>query len=203
MKAIIHHAHTKIRKRHDTLLVTGDGRSLLTDLADVGRLGVSVDTACIGRSIQKISRPLHWFNADGETAIAWAKKVKEHTGAITHTLGPVDGFDVDWDIEQDDYQYERITGERGRLHGSSAFFAALAGIAMGYDKIILAGCPLDSAGHWYFEPTGPETLGPLWMGVDFAAWIDFSGNGDSHRVRSMSGFTSKILGKVTKKWLNA
>lgn len=203
MKATIHHAYEKIRTRHPVLLITGDGRSLLPDLADVGRLGIQCDVGAIGRSIKHTSRPTHWFNADGETAIAWAKQVKEQTGAITHTLGPVDGFDVDWDVEQDDYRYEQITGERGRIHGSSAMFATLAGIAMGYEKIILAGCPLDSAGHWYFEPTGPETLGPLWMGVDFAAWVDFSGNGDSHRVRSMSGYTAKILGKVSKQWLNA
>ena len=121
-------------------------------------------------------------------------------GAITHTLGPVDGFDVDWEIEQDDYNYERLTGERGRLHGSSALFAALAGVAMGYDRIVLAGCPLDTGGHWYFEPEGPETLGPIWLGVDFAAWIDFSLMPEARKVRSMSGYTARILGTARKTW---
>jgi hypothetical protein len=113
----------------------------------------------------------------------------------------VDGFDVDWDVDQPDYRYAEITGEKGRIHGTSAMFATLAGLAMGYEKIVLAGCPLDTNGHFYFKPTGPETLGPLWLGVDFAAWMDFSMNGNADRVRSMSGYTGYILGRADRKWL--
>lgn len=200
MKAILHHSAVELTPENDILLVAGDGQALLDDLEAFYRMAPVYDVAAIGRSVKLFDSPMHWFNADGETAMAWAKQVKEDTAAITHTLGPVDGFDVDWDLEQPDYHYAEITNEKGRIHGSSAMFAALAGLAMGYKKIVLAGCPLDTGGHWYFEPT-PETLGPIWLGVDFAAWMDFSLNGSADRVRSMSGYTGYILGKADKRWL--
>lgn len=150
------------------------------------------DVAAIGRAVKKVPAA-HWFNADGETAMAWAEQVKKEYGAVTHTLGAVRGFDCDWDIEQPDYNYETITGERGRLHGSSAMFATLAGLAMGYEKIVLAGCPLDTEGHWYFEDKKPDTLGPIWLGLDYMAWLDFAKTDQSKRVKSLSGYTRDIL----------
>lgn len=201
MKAVLHHSSVELKPENPVLLVTGDGRSLLEDYDAFRQMNQPHDVAAIGRSIKVAGHPAgHWFNADGETAMAWAKQVRAEYGVITHTLGAVDGFDVDWDVEQPDYHYATITNEKGRIHGSSAMFATLAGLAMGYEKVVLAGCPMDTNGHFYFEPT-PETLGPLWLGVDFAAWMDFSMNGSADRARSMSGYTAYILGRADKKWL--
>lgn len=194
MKAILHKSSRWIGINHPVALVTGDGRSLLDDLDRVKGLGLAYDVAAIGRSVKLFDAPAHWFNADGETAMAWAKQIKAERGSLTHTLGEVDGFDCDWDIEQPDYNYEAITHQKGRMHGSSALFATLACLAMGYEQIILAGCPMDSNGHWYFEPDSPDTLGPLWLGVDYAAWLDFAQEPDAAKVRSMSGYTARILG---------
>lgn len=172
MMARLINSKVALARKSDTLLIIGDGNSMP---GDVKKIDIKCDTASIGRAI-KNNPSQHWFNADGETAIAWAKQLKAQSngsGLITHTLGPVDGFDCDWEIIQPDYRYQEITNERGRLHGSSALFATLAGLAMGYQKIVLAGCPLDTEGHWYFEQK-KETLGPLWLGVDFMAWLDFA-----------------------------
>lgn len=191
MRIKLHSALRPIERNHPLCLITGDGRSLPEDKGAFLSWGAPHDTICIGRSIKLFPEALHWMNADGETAIAWARQLKQQRpGLITHTLGPVEGFDVDWDIEQPDYHYEEITHERGRLHGSSAFFAALAAVAMGYERVVLAGCPLDAEGHWYFE----NLYGPLWLGLDFMAWLDFSRTEDARRVRSMSGYTRQILG---------
>jgi len=202
-KISIHKTDSDVLRSKDILLILGDGRSLDNDKRIFSLLGVKYDVAAIGRSIKACSNPKHWFNADGQTAMAWAKQIKEqHKGTITHTLGDEDGFDVDWEIEQPDYHYAEITGEKGRLHGSSAFFATLAGLEMGYKKIVLAGCPLDTEGHWYFEPKDVETLGPMWLCLDFMAWLDFAGTANAIKVRSMSGYTQKILGSLTHGWLN-
>ena len=193
MKAILHKSARPLTPGEKTLLVIGDGRTMPDDVYTAFAMSIAFDMACIGRSIKQWPYAAHWFNADGETAIAWAKQIRE-TGAITHTLGEVDGFDVDWEVVQPDYHYRRITGEGGRLHGSSAMFATLAGLAMGYESILLAGCPLDTNGHWYFEPESPETFGPIWLGLDYQAWIDFALLPDSKKVKSLSGYTKKILG---------
>lgn len=200
MKAIINSSKIDITRNNDTLLILGDGRTMQSDYCEFKNHEQHFDIACIGRSIKACGfKADHWFNADGETAIAWAKQIKEKSknGLIAHTLGPVDGFDVDWTIEQPDYNYEFITNEKGRLHGSSAMFATLAGLTMGYKRIVLAGCPLDSEGHWYFEP-GKETLGPIWLGLDFMAWIDFAMLPEAHQVKSMSGYTARILGGLNE-----
>ena len=134
------------------------------------------------------------MNVDGETAIAWVKQLKvAQNGLVTHTIGPVDGFDTDWDMIQEDYHYQDMTNEAHRIHGSSALFATLVGLAMGYEEIVLAGCPLDQEGHYYFDLT-PETAGPCWLGMDFMAWLDFAKTDDAAKVRSMSGYTRDILG---------
>ena len=141
----------------------------------------------------------HWFNADGELSIQWAKSLPNET--LKHTLGDVPGFDVDWELEQDDYHYQEITNEGGRMHGSSALFATLAALKMGYEKVILAGCPLDAEGHYYFLQS-KETLGPIWLGLDFMTWLDFAEQPEAAQVRSMGGYTAKILDMASREWSN-
>jgi hypothetical protein len=75
--------------------------------------------------------------------------------------------------------------------GSSAITGAFAAIRMGYEKIILCGCPLTGnapEGNSYeaFRP-GWETHKEVFMG----------------RVKSMSGWTMELLGYPTEEWLNA
>jgi len=201
MQATIHKAHRELKRNHDTILIIGDGQSMPADLKKFLSWDIPHDAGALGRAVREYPGVVdHWFNADGETAIHWAKNLAPET--IRHTLGEVDGFDVDWDLEQDDYHYQEITNEAGRMHGSSALFATLASLKMGYSHVVLAGCPLDAEGHYYFEPS-KETLGPIWLGFDYMAWLDFARMPEAARVRSMSGYTAKILEHPTKEWTNA
>jgi len=201
MQARLIRAQKPIKLENTTVLVLGDGMSLLDDLERFLAWRVAHDVAAIGRSIKQYpDRVQHWFNADGECAGHWAKNLPNGEGTIKHTLGEIDGFDCDWEIEQPDYNYERITGERDRLHGSSAIFATLACLAMGYRSIVLAGCPMDCGGHWYYAEH-LDSFGPIWLGMDLMVWIDFAQSEDAECVRSMSGYTAKILGEATKSWL--
>jgi len=174
----------------------GDGRTIQEDLDMFLSWGLPHDAGAIGRSIKEYpGKVQHWFNVDGEFAIHWAKNLPNGEGTIKHTVGQVDGFDCDWALIQPDYRYSEITNESQRVHGSSSLFAVLASLKMGYKKVILAGCPMDTEGHWYY-PQSKETLGPLWLGVDFMAWLDFAEMPESARVKSLSGYTAKILGKI-------
>lgn len=193
-----------ISKRNDTLLVLGDGDSMPGDLDRFLRWGIGHDVGALGRAIKAYPGYVrHWFCGDGDLSIWWAKNLPNGDGTIRHCMGDVDGFDVDWDLEQDDYGYCTITGESnlGRMHGSSAMFGVLCGLALGYEKIVLAGCPMDMNGHYYFPEKKKDTLGPVWLGVDFMAWIDFSLQEEAKKVRSMSGYTAKILGNADKEFV--
>ena len=203
MKVKLHSARKDLARENDVLLILGDGRTMISDLTQFMDWDIPHDAACIGRCVKSYPKNIkHWFNADGETAIAWVKQIKEQhgNGLIAHTLGYVEGFDADWDIEQPDYHYREITNEAHRLHGSSSMFATLVGLEMGYSKIVLGGCPLDAEGHWYFEPS-QETLGPIWLGLDFMAWLDLARETD--KVRSLSGYTAQIVGEARREWLAA
>jgi hypothetical protein len=203
MKTTIHQANREIKRSHDTLLILGDGHWMFADMQTFLDWQIPHDVGSLGRSIKEYpGKVLHWFNADGDLSIQWAKNLPNGNGTIKHTMGEVEGFDVDWNIDQPDYRNGEITGEGPtRMHGSSSLFATLAGLEMGYEKIILAGCPLDTEGHYYF-PQSKETLGPIWLGFDFMAWIDFAEMEEADKVRSMSGYTAKIIGKTTKEWIN-
>lgn len=201
-RAKIHHASKTVTAEHDVLLVLGDGDCMRDDLANFMQFYEPHDVAALGRCIKEYpGKVLHWMNADGPSAVHWAKNLINGNGTIRHTLGECDGFDVDWDMEQPDYNFEEITHQKGRIHGSSAMFATLAGLEMGYSKIVLAGCPMDHNGHWYFGEKNADTLGPIWLGADVMAWLDFKEAPESEKVRSMSGYTAKILGSPTKGWL--
>ena len=202
MQINLHRAHKQPRRDNDLILILGDGQSMPDDLERFLSWKIPHDAGALGRAVREypsISKGImrHWFNADGELSIQWAKSLPNET--VKHTLGDVAGFDVDWKLEQDDYHYQQITNEANRMHGSSALFATLAALKMGYEKVIIAGCPLDSEGHYYFEQS-KETLGPIWLGFDLMAWLDFAEQPEAVQVRSMSGYTAKIIGMADKEW---
>jgi hypothetical protein len=202
MQISLHQANQELKRNHDTLLVLGDGFCMREDLGEFLSWHIPHDVGALGRGIKEYpGKVQHWFNVDGESAIQWAQNLPNGNGTIKHSMGGIKGFDVDWEITADDYRFDQITGETAeRMHGSSALFATLAGLEIGYKKIVLAGCPLDTDGHYYFAQS-KETLGPIWLGFDFMAWLDFSEMEKAVFVRSMSGYTAKIIGKSTKEWI--
>lgn len=192
------HAKPKkpIKNNHPFVLITGDGSSLREDLAKFfamtpGILASCCDFYAIGRSYQVYPPGMkmdHWGSVDGDPCMNWAENLpsdKIHEGTLRHTMGEVRGFDVDWDIEGSPYDLDKAL-----WHGSSSLFAVLTCLEMGYKRIILAGCPLDAKGHWYF----PKTTGPMWDGQSYRVWLDFAARPEAKRVKSFSGYTALMLG---------
>jgi hypothetical protein len=79
-----------------------------------------------------------------------------------------------------------LPGERS---GSSALLGALAAIKLGYNRIVLCGCPLignnDKGGPYESFQVGWENKKKYL----------------NDRVRSMGGWTQQLLGAPTEKWL--
>jgi len=82
--------------------------------------------------------------------------------------------------------------------GTSALFGAKIGVAMGYTKIVLAGCPLDNSGHYWEDPTRVGTLGCEAIGM---VWQDAARMYLKDKVKSMSGRTKDLLGEPDAEWL--
>jgi hypothetical protein len=90
------------------------------------------------------------------------------------------GLDYIWEIE----------GGRG---GSSGLFATMVGLALGYDKIILAGIPIDGTGH-FFDPPGKVVTQFLGQNIK-EEWLNANAKYFKGRVRSLSGRTREWLGE--------
>jgi hypothetical protein len=179
------------------VMILGDGRTSPMDYANFKKFGAEPDIACIGRSINFVPESIdHWMNVDGSEAIWWATNLvnKWRVKPQTHTLGEMRGFTHCWNIPQSDYGMEDVM-----WHGSTALFAVLTCLAMGYKRVVLCGCPMDANGHWY-EPA--NKLGPRWTGECYQAWLDFKTEPESEKVKSLSGYTRIILGEPTQEWLS-
>ena len=179
---------------NDTVLITGDGRTCLEDISDFVNWNIPHDIISIGRSINLItSRVHHWANVDGADSKWWCEHLPaKNDGKIPlrHTLGELEWFDCIWDDGLPDGT---------PWQGSTAYFATLIAIFMNYRKIVLAGCPLDENGHWYHDEV---EKGPIWEGGTYRRWLDFSVDDDeAYRVRSMSGYTAKIVGQAYRDWV--
>ena len=159
----------------------------------------------IGRSIQAYPGIVqHYVDVDSDAG-KWVAESLESTypekinGAlIKHTLGDKDDapwFDNTWDLLEDPFPYS----EDVMWHGSSALFAVLVALEMGYKRIVLAGCPMDNKGHWYF----PEIEhGPIWTPESYHAWFEFTLDKRKRLVRSCSGYTGILLGAPDEVFFN-
>lgn len=188
---------------HPVVFITGDGRCLPDDVAEFESWGIPHDLYCVNRSMLFFQRQVdHWAAIDIEESVWFSEnvtKLVEPERRITrHTIGHGSfAYDVYWemDIEYDNEFVRRV------LVGNTGYFAILTCVAMGYEKIIIGGMPLNMDSCWY-EPEDAE--GPNWMGWTFVQWMDFKMQSPhADKVRSMQGYTEFILGKADKEWVNA
>ena len=190
-------------KIENTVLITADGHTLLDDLKEFESWDIPHDLFCVNKSLNAVIRPVnHWAAIDAEEAFWFAEQSAAETRPeghklARHTIGICrNGYDCFWRIR------ESTRGdERGLLmwSGSTTYFAVLASVWMKYDKIIIAGAPLDMKNHWY-EPPGDN--GPRWNGEFYMSWMDFAQRPEAKAVKSLSGYSAFILGKATKEWVN-
>ncbi len=199
MRLKLHDSTIDLKIQNPNVLITGDGRSLSADLDTFLQWEVPHDVMAIGRSINIYpGRVKHWANVDGTDSSWWAEHLPQKNDGkipIRHTLGNCKGYDVDWDILDSPWKMDEVV-----WYGSTALFAVYVSLELGYDKIILAGCPLDNKGHWYF-PNG-TCPGPRWHGETFQAWLDFARDERANKVRGLSGYTAQIVGEPTREWID-
>lgn len=88
--------------------------------------------------------------------------------------------------------------ERGGS-GTSGLFAVMLALALGYEKVVLCGIPLDDQGHFYDPPGFRDGV----FKSDFIRreWREVSQLYFKDRVRSLSGWTRDLLGEPDEQWL--
>jgi hypothetical protein len=189
MKLVLNKSNVELTPRLPELLIVGDGVLLEVDLVNYLSMKRDHETMSVGRSYQKIDGECrHWANVDAAEAKWWADNlpaINQGGKPVRHTIGEYPWMDVAWDVAEGDQLWNPA---EVLWHGSSALFGVYIGLVMGYERIVLAGCPMDSRGHWYDRRPGPR-----WTAEGYQAWLDFARTPESRRVESLSGYTKQIL----------
>ena len=167
------------------LLIVGGARCVWDDLAGVGFQ--DTDILCINDIVMHFpGKVKHFFSNDSTFTPRWLlsrrRNLRKAYGPVeyVHTCNKGAEYNWPWDGQ-----------------GTSALGAVFSGLAMGYDKIILCGVPLDDTGN-YFDPP--------WVKSDFMNNIGLTGSTSikcwgkamrevfNGKVTSCSGRTRELLG---------
>jgi hypothetical protein len=167
-------------ERSGSLLVMGGGRCVWEDLEQLGQWSGATMTANeVGAHYQGSID--HWASLHPDFFPFWIGR-RSLLGMSVHFLCHAQkrscpAVDCVWSFS----------------HGTadSGLFAVSVGLAMGYDKVVLAGVPLDNDGHYYDAPGYVSTFNdrPTTLEWEAARESVFE-----DRVRSLSGRTRSLLG---------
>ena len=103
----------------------------------------------------------------------------------THCNRKAEGIDFVWEV--------------ANAGGTSALFGCRIGIAMGYKKIVLCGCPMDNTGHYWEDP---DTKGILACPAIAEVWKIAGKNELTGYVRAASGPITEYVGEITQEWID-
>ena len=187
-------------RTHPLCLITGDGRCLPDNVKEFESWDVPHDLYCVNRSMLYFERQVDHGGAIDIEEAAWFtqhvnEKIQGKKNIIRHTIGSQTyAYDVYWQMDFDfknDFQRRVLTGNSG-------YFAVLTALVMGYEKIVLAGIPLNMDSCWYEDEMED---GPNWNGWCYTQWMDFAIKVPrAADVKSLEGYSAFILGKATKDW---
>ncbi len=173
------------------LLIFGTARCLWEDRDKAHALlkGKTHHVMCINdAAIHVMGHPINHIvslHAEFPGALRKIQMAARNLGqSQTHSDKPNGGIDIVWNFYN--------------VGGTSALFGAKIGIAMGYKKIILCGCPLDGTGHYWEDPS---TKGILDCHAIGDVWRSAARDYLHGYVKSFSGRTKDYLGEPTEEWL--
>lgn len=180
----------RIKATKKIAIVCGSARCLWDDLAELE--GVDADLVAVGFSGMALPRrPVHWVSQhafDFQWMLPYLKRGRVLTDSglfvrhiETHSNRACACVLHVWP--------KSVMPDRG----SSGESAARVSLAMGYERVILAGVPLDDQGHFYDPPPGLMGASYYNYSTYVKSWessaAEFAG-----RVRSVSGLTRDLLG---------
>lgn len=171
-----------------TLLLAGGARCVWDDLAKVPDDGA--DIMCVNDVGLRFPGHIeHWYSNHtdqlaplvslrnmGASGRTWGPK---YTHSVVNAPNSA-GADIVWPLQ---------------MRGNSGLTAILVALALGYDRIIVCGIPLDDTGHFLDPPEGHWLQGKARGFSHRVKWSNFSGEGYA-RVRAAdeaSAYGGKVV----------
>jgi hypothetical protein len=180
------------------VLVVGSARCVWDDLAAFGPIG-RYEVMAINDAIMHFPIVHHAFSHDRKWLPRWLEARRPRYVQVGEPIAAHTVMDRCVGLSATIWPWQGI--------GTSALGAVLTALAMGYDRIVILGVPLDNSGH-YFDPLPGTNFGPMtkYIGTNFETavppqngkvryWSELKAAGVlDDRIRSMSGRTRDVLG---------
>lgn len=169
----------------NSLIILGGARCVWDDYNDAPSKGN--DIMAVGHVGLFCPEPIKYIASMHREVLPSLQELRWHICRIrwhraerpeTHGWSGVEFFGVDKSWYDNDFP----VSPRG---GSSGMFAALIGLYLGYDEIVLCGCPADETGNFYDVDCVNDDFRnkrKVWTGVP------------RKKIRSMSGWTRDHFG---------
>lgn len=186
-------------KRRGTLLIVGSAACVYHDIDRAKALRPYCDVLVINGAGQLVEHAQHLLCGHGEKAAQFIKARKQRfpdaPPIISHgsRRGGTDPNGVD-------FIWEHVS-----TGGTSAWKAVRIGKAMGYEELILCGCPIDDSGYAPGESNGisheckrighGEREGVNRMFHNYRRTFAVRARGEGQGVYSMSGYSRDLLGE--------
>lgn len=174
-----------------TALVLGGASTIWTDSAEALRLFRPDAIAAVNDIGTRWAGPIDiWATLHHEKMTAW-RQARERRGFSPAKMHV--GIEAAPGIDRiEDYRWPGMTGS-----GSSGLYAVKLLMDRGFDRIVLAGVPMDAGGAHFFDPARWDEVASFWQ-----TWLDQAPRLQG-TVKSMSGRTRALLGAPTAEWLGA
>jgi hypothetical protein len=186
----------KPKPEKDVLIIAGDGHCLISDLSRLVDMDPDADLMCMNYAPKIIPKnwPIaHYIAGDSHTPPMQAMAATLEGTALRHC----------WNQNSKNFDIRWARNSSKPWNGTTANLGVKIGIALGYLKIVLAGCPMDNGGNWYTENL-PENdvkrfknhTAHLWK------WTEIASRPIGRFIKSMSGNTMDLFGEPSKEWLS-
>ena len=179
----------------DVLLIVGDAWNVIDDYKKYLETGVPCDLMCINYSPLIIPEnwPInHYIAGDSHT-----KEMQKMSKSLPETT-----LKHCWNAESRHFDVRWARNSSKPWNGTTANLGIKIGIALGYMKIVLAGCPMDNQGNWYSKilkkndvKRNKSHTPHLWK------WTEIASRPIGRFIRSYSGNTKDLFGEPTQQWL--
>ena len=177
---------------------------MIEDVKEFESWEIPHDLFCVNRSLIFFERQVdHWAAVDTEEGMWFSQnlnsKVQPDKRILRHTIGWFpEAYDCFWEMNfKPESEYQRRI-----FIGNTGYFAVLVAMAMDYQRLVIAGMPLNHSRHWYDKDDPEEVVN--WTGITYTQWMDFKmKHPEADKVRSMSGYSGFILGKASKEWASS
>jgi len=173
------------------IIIVGSGDGVKSEILSVISILLenrkSFDFLCVGLdAIDKVGNEIKYVATYHPTDI---RRIKEKR----HGMGGNTDYKVICHMQYRENEVDFVIPlykENGEKSGSSALLGVYAAQMLGYNKIILCGCPLEGKSKTTKYPYSNYRVG----------WLK-SYKLEKEKVRSTSGWTKEFLGEVTREWL--